>query len=213
MEGVMKYTYYSTEDFIKQLKNHNSRIRKNILECLNDFALTKELNKDKNGLNYEKLEGNNSYYSIRVDRNYRVILYRNKKASSFVFLWTDKHDEAYKWADNHFFKYDEESLTEFELKKLKNQKIKIDDEEIYTDVNKFYKYEYVVKKQQNGLFEGLDADSLLNFGINKDLIESVLLITTHNEFYKLKSIISEPAYWFLRNYLVNVNRSIKHISA
>lgn len=49
------------------------------------------------GLNLEKL--NNDFWSIRVDRAYRIILHRNHPDFAYVFVWVDHHDAAYDWAN------------------------------------------------------------------------------------------------------------------
>ncbi len=53
------------------------------------------------GLNYEKLNGpDKRLHSIRVDQCYRIILLKSDNSDTYILLWVDKHDDAYKWAKN-----------------------------------------------------------------------------------------------------------------
>ncbi len=53
----------------------------------------------RTGENLKKLRGN--LWSIRVNQDVRVILYRDGQKD--VFLYVDHHDQAYDWADRHVF--------------------------------------------------------------------------------------------------------------
>lgn len=60
-------------------------------------------NPESPGLNYETINGckDRRLHSIRVDQNYRGIVLKQEGGSSYIFLWIDKHDEAYAWAIRH----------------------------------------------------------------------------------------------------------------
>lgn len=51
------------------------------------------------GLNFEELHGHKSIYSIRVNDDYRVILFYKDNVA--VMLWVTNHDAAYEWAERH----------------------------------------------------------------------------------------------------------------
>ncbi|MDD3590403.1 MAG: UvrD-helicase domain-containing protein [Thermoguttaceae bacterium] len=70
-----------------------------------DTLLELQTNAMTKGLNLEELKGRKYYYSARVDQDYRIILYRRDEV--FLFLWVDKHDAAYAWAEKNRICYDE----------------------------------------------------------------------------------------------------------
>lgn len=39
--------------------------------------------------------------SVRVDQEYRAIVLKPEKGNVYVFMWVDKHDDAYDWARRH----------------------------------------------------------------------------------------------------------------
>lgn len=204
----MKNNYYTTEEFEKKYKSYSKKIKGCAFESLSKFILyTEKKMPYPQGLHYEKLQLPWGYWSIKVGRQYRIILYYNKKDSSHVFLWLDKHDEAYEWANKKVFSYEQEKMNEFWPYNLERREPEL--EEKFIDVNPYYIPQIIEKKPAKGLFENLDSELLLDYGIPDNLIENVQFITTYSEFYRLREIISEPSYLFLRNYLVNVARSGK----
>ena len=54
------------------------------------------------GINYESLHAckDPNLRSVRIDKNYRGIVYKPKKGNVYLLLWVDSHDEAYQWAKN-----------------------------------------------------------------------------------------------------------------
>lgn len=57
------------------------------------------------GLNYETIQGSKDkrLHSIRIDQDYRGIILKQKDNGAYIFLWIDKHDDAYDWASRHKF--------------------------------------------------------------------------------------------------------------
>lgn len=62
-------------------------------------------NPDASGLNYESIRGckDNRLHSIRIDRDYRGIILKQRDKNVYILLWIDKHDDAYAWAARHKF--------------------------------------------------------------------------------------------------------------
>jgi len=54
------------------------------------------------GINYETLGGvkDKNLKSVRIDKNYRGIVYKPEKGNVYLLLWVDSHDDAYRWARN-----------------------------------------------------------------------------------------------------------------
>lgn len=52
------------------------------------------------GLNYETIQGaqDAQMRSLRIDQSYRAIVHRPTRGNTYMLLWADKHDEAYRWA-------------------------------------------------------------------------------------------------------------------
>ena len=79
-------------------RNHLPKdIQRRIASTVEKFSTNSSLN----GLNYEQIKAkDNDIYSIRVNDDYRIILKRLDNNVA-IFLYVDKHDLAYQWAEKH----------------------------------------------------------------------------------------------------------------
>lgn len=70
---------------------------------VNEFVSKFRTNPQSSGINYEKINdaANAQYRSVRIDQEYRGIVYKPEKGNVFLMLWVDKHDDAYDWARRH----------------------------------------------------------------------------------------------------------------
>jgi len=60
-------------------------------------------NPTSTGLNYESIQNvrDANLRSVRLDQTYRVIVRKPESGNTYLLLWVDKHDEAYRWAQKH----------------------------------------------------------------------------------------------------------------
>jgi superfamily I DNA/RNA helicase/mRNA-degrading endonuclease RelE of RelBE toxin-antitoxin system len=80
-----------------------TQLQPNIQAKVNQLVLKFQSNPESTGLNFEKLSNakDQSMRSIRADKNHRVILAAPDQDNIYLFLWVDKHDDAYQWANRH----------------------------------------------------------------------------------------------------------------
>ncbi|MFW6368719.1 MAG: UvrD-helicase domain-containing protein, partial [Spirochaetota bacterium] len=78
-----------------------SRLEKTAQAKVRRFMTEFQQNPDKPGFNFEKIhtDPSGNLRSVRVTKGYRGILLKPDSGDVFVFLWVDKHDDAYKWAE------------------------------------------------------------------------------------------------------------------
>lgn len=65
-----------------------------------DFFTKFRMNPEGRGINYEKIKNgmDDKIYSVRIDDAYRGIVVRQPVTNTYIVLWVDHHDEAYRWA-------------------------------------------------------------------------------------------------------------------
>ena len=84
-------------DFFSSFSSLPDKIRKKTEEFIKKFI------QDPNnpGINFEKIFNpyDNKFYSGRVNDTYRVIIAKQDTTGTYLLLWVDKHDDAYKWAN------------------------------------------------------------------------------------------------------------------
>lgn len=84
------------EDFFDSLSKLPKEVKLNaMLVCGNLMQ-----GQMSNGMNFESLNNSldRSFRSVRLDNTYRLIL--SEQPKSYIILWADHHDSAYKWARN-----------------------------------------------------------------------------------------------------------------
>lgn len=79
-----------------------SRLPKSQQTKVMNFVNKFRLDPMSSGINYETLHAckDPNLRSVRIDKNYRGIVYKPKKGNVYLLLWVDSHDEAYNWAKN-----------------------------------------------------------------------------------------------------------------
>lgn len=70
---------------------------------VNEFVGKFRTNPRAMGINYEKINQSASpqYRSVRIDQDYRGIVYQPERGNVYLMMWVDKHDAAYDWARRH----------------------------------------------------------------------------------------------------------------
>lgn len=79
-----------------------SRLPKGQQAKVMNFVNKFRLDPMSSGINYETLNAckDPNLRSVRIDKNYRGIVYKPKKDNVYLLLWVDNHDDAYDWAKN-----------------------------------------------------------------------------------------------------------------
>ena len=87
-----------SQDFLTGLSGAPSAIAKKAREAISKFRIAPT----SSGLNYERLNGvrDKNLRSIRIDQDWRIILWASPEGGNHVFLWLDRHDDAYAWSRN-----------------------------------------------------------------------------------------------------------------
>lgn len=70
---------------------------------VNEFVSKFRTNPRASGINYERINdaASSQYRSVRIDQDYRGIVYQPEKGNVYLMMWVDKHDDAYDWARRH----------------------------------------------------------------------------------------------------------------
>jgi superfamily I DNA/RNA helicase len=85
------------QDFLSNLSKLPSSIQSKVLK----WALRFQSDPTSNGINYETIKGarDNNLRSVRIDQDWRGIVFKPDKGDVYVLMYVDKHDDAYRWAE------------------------------------------------------------------------------------------------------------------
>lgn len=123
------------------------------------------------GINYETLGGikDKNLRSVRIDKNYRGIVYKPQKGNVYLLLWVDSHDDAYHWAKNRVCEVNPMLGT--------LQVFRVDDQQPLP---------LEETETSPTLFAGLKDKELLKIGVPEKQIAMVRTIMTEMELRNLK---------------------------
>lgn len=85
------------QDFLANLSKLPSSVQSRILK----WALKFQSDPTSPGINYETIKGarDKNLRSIRIDQDWRGIVFKPDKGDVYVLMYVDKHDAAYRWAE------------------------------------------------------------------------------------------------------------------
>jgi mRNA-degrading endonuclease RelE of RelBE toxin-antitoxin system len=85
------------QDFLSNLSKLPSSIQSKVLK----WALKFQSDPTANGINYETIKSarDKNLRSVRIDQDWRGIVFKPDKGDVYVLMYVDKHDDAYRWAE------------------------------------------------------------------------------------------------------------------
>jgi superfamily I DNA/RNA helicase/plasmid maintenance system killer protein len=166
----MKISYYNK--FFKQLIEMPQTIQRATLYAIEQFQKDRFLN----SLNYEKLNYKDKQLrSIRATGKYRIILHEENDI--YHVLWIDNHDEAYRWAANKMFEWNQ--LT---------QSYQIFDCQVETII------EQVSQPNEVAFMAQYADDDLLKIGVPKKILSDVKRINSLEALDKASAYLPEDVF-------------------
>ncbi|UBM09979.1 UvrD-helicase domain-containing protein [Cupriavidus metallidurans] len=87
-----------SNDFLLQL----SKLPLNVHTKVMKWAIQFQADPTSPGINYENINGarDSNLKSVRLDKDWRGIVFKPSSGDVYVLLYVDHHDDAYRWAEN-----------------------------------------------------------------------------------------------------------------
>nr|WP_236676964.1 UvrD-helicase domain-containing protein [Piscinibacter lacus] len=87
-----------SQDFLLQLSKLPSSVHSKVMK----WAIQFQSDPTSPGINYEYINGarDPNLKSVRLDRDWRGIVFKPNSGDVYVLLYVDHHDDAYRWAEN-----------------------------------------------------------------------------------------------------------------
>lgn len=87
-----------SQDFLLQLSKLPSSVHSKVMK----WAIQFQSDPTSPGINYENINGarDSNLKSVRLDREWRGIVFKPSSGDVYVLLYVDHHDDAYRWAEN-----------------------------------------------------------------------------------------------------------------
>ena len=86
------------QDFLLQLAKLPVSVHSKVMK----WAIQFQADPTSSGINYENINGakDSNLKSVRLDKDWRGIVFKPAKGDVYVLLYVDHHDDAYRWAEN-----------------------------------------------------------------------------------------------------------------
>ncbi|MEX8501147.1 UvrD-helicase domain-containing protein [Leptothrix ochracea] len=87
-----------SQDFLLQLSKLPSSVHSKVMK----WAIQFQSDPTSPGINYENINGarDSNLKSVRLDRDWRGIVFKPSSGDVYVLLYVGHHDDAYRWAEN-----------------------------------------------------------------------------------------------------------------
>jgi superfamily I DNA/RNA helicase len=158
-----------------------SRLPQQIQRKTNVFLENFKKDPTCSSINYESINGRDSRLkSVRIDLSYRAIVFKPDKGNTYILLWVDNHDDAYKWAQRRVCKVNPESggLQIIDIEEATAIEAEISSRKI---------------PQVPGRFDDISDKYLLRLGIPNELLSAVRAVVTDEDIDKLISKLPEES--------------------
>ena len=154
------------------------RLPKDIKAKVTDALRKVNSNIDNNGLNFEKIQqaADKDIFSLRVDNSYRIICKRPGN-DLIIFLYVDKHDDAYDWAMKHTCTPDVNGVAS-----------------VHASVEPVRK---VVNGKQRSRLSAFTDDEFKSIGVHSEFIEPLRNVFTNNQLVAFKDSLTEESFFAL----------------
>ena len=180
------------QDFLANLSALPGNIQAKVLK----WALKFQTDPTAAGIQYEAIKGarDKSLRSVRIDQDWRGIVFKPAKGDVFVLMYVDRHDDAYRWAENRRVAINPvtgamqvfavESIVEPVLEKARDG-LRHEQAALPTTV---------AEPVRTPLYAGLSDEQLLSLGTPAELIAQVRTVCSDVELDGMQPFLPVEAY-------------------
>ncbi len=183
------------QDFLMNLATLSQGVQGKVLK----WALRFQSDPTSSSINYEPIIAarDKNLKSVRIDQDWRGIVFKPPAGDVYVLMYVDHHDAAYKWAEGRRIAVNPttgalqvfavESLVEPALTQVRKEAVQFADE-------KSSSTEAVVETKPTLIFSSLSDMELLSIGIPEELLVQVRSIQSEIELDALQAYLPVEAY-------------------
>lgn len=180
------------QDFLANLATLSTVVQGKVLR----WALRFQSDPTSNGINYEPINGarDRNLKSVRIDQDWRGIVFKPPAGDIYVLMYVDHHDDAYRWAEGRRVAVNPttgalqvfavESLVEPALEQARLAAPQPNAEQEATPP----------EEKQVAMFAALSDEDLLSIGTPQELLSQVRSIHTEVELDAVQGLLPVEAY-------------------
>ncbi|CAM5796918.1 UvrD-helicase domain-containing protein [Rhizobacter fulvus] len=178
-----------SQDFLLQLSKVPASVHSKVMK----WAIQFQSDPTSPGINYENINGarDANLKSVRLDRDWRGIVFKPSSGDVYVLLYVDHHDDAYRWAENRKLAINPvtgamqlvvvESVAAVEAPSAPPTPVGQSSQEQKVDL-------------QLPLFGGLGDRELLSLGVPEEMLPEVRVLSSEQQLDGLQSRLPVEGY-------------------
>lgn len=172
-----------SQEFLTNLASLPSTVHSKVLK----WAIRFQADPTASSINYEKLNtGDPNLRSVRIDLDWRGIVFRSPEENVFVLLYVDHHDAAYRWAAHRKMKINPVTGA--------MQLVVLDEVLETSNPEESPAIQEAKGTDQPALFDSLSNKELLSLGVPEDLIPKVRALRKESDLDRIQGILPIEAY-------------------
>jgi hypothetical protein len=200
------------QDFLANLGTLSSAVQGKVLK----WALLFQSDPTATGINYENIKGarDKNLKSVRIDQDWRGIVFKPPLGDVYVLMYVDKHDDAYKWAEGRRLAVNPTTgaLQVFVVESLVEPVL---EQARFSDSNSVSSesssQNQPTESNNVKIFESLSDQELLSIGTPQELVAQVRSICSESELDALQQFLPVEAYEGL--FLIAAGDSVSEVLA
>lgn len=177
-----------SQDFLLQLSKLPSNVHTKVLK----WAILFQTDPKSPGINYEKIHAarDPNLKSVRIDQDWRGIVFKPESGDVYVLLYVDHHDDAYRWAERRKLAINPVTGA---MQIVLVQEVVVAAEDLPKDVHAAYQVTgpSVI---QPPVYAGLSDHELMSLGVPEDWLDRIRIIQSESELDALQASLPVEAY-------------------
>jgi hypothetical protein len=198
------------QDFLANLGTFTSAVQGKVLK----WALLFQSDPTATGINYETIKGarDKNLKSVRIDQDWRGIVFKPTAGDIYVLMYVDKHEAAYRWAEGRRMAVNPttgalqvfavESLVEPALEQARSEGSR-------TTTQDLLDARSATPSRATTIFGSLRDNELSSIGVPQELLPQVRSIKSERELDALQTYLPVEAYEGL--FLIAAGDSVEQI--
>ncbi len=177
-----------SNDFLMQLAKLPAKVHGKVMK----WAIQFQADPTSSGINYENIQGarDPNLKSVRLDVDWRGIVFKPNSGDVYVLLYIDHHDAAYRWAENRKLTINPVTgamqLVTLEQVQAPPAVMPVAEPEVAPDAPQ--------PIAAPAIFAGLTDQQLMSLGVPAELLELVKTLTDEDALDKVQSRLPVEAY-------------------
>jgi superfamily I DNA/RNA helicase len=178
-----------SQDFLLQLAKLPASIQSKVMK----WAIQFQSDPMSPGINYENITGarDNNLKSVRLDRDWRGIVFKPTSGDVYVLLYVDHHDDAYRWAGNRKLSVNPITGAMQMVVVVERQEASSDAVQPTIAPARSAKIE---KQSSHALFNSLSDRELVSLGVPEELLPEVREVDSELNLDGLQARLPVEAY-------------------